>query len=133
MANERQIPLSSFVVGDRIEASARPDQQRALVYGAGRLRDLDLHPFGPATGRFVLVGQDSRSITVRFGKQVDLVDIGKGTYILPPRNKKGSVADLREGIPVQVTGVENTRLSEVTSATTIRVLSQPRAVGTPKP
>jgi len=133
MSSRHQIPLGTFMVGDRIEANARPDQQRALVYGAGTLRDLDLRPFGPTTGRILTVGQDSKTITVQFGKDTDLVDIGKQTHILLAHNKKGSFADLQEGVTVQVSGIENTRLGEVASTATIRVLNQPRVTGTPKP
>jgi phospholipase C len=133
MSDHRQIPLESFMVGDRIKVNARPDQQRALVYGAGTLRDLDLHPFGPTTGRILTVGQYDKTITVQFGKDTDLVDVGKQTHIFLSHNTKGSFADLPEGVTVQVSGVENTRLGEVTSTAIIRVLNQPRVIGTPQP
>jgi hypothetical protein len=125
--------LSDFQVGDHIAAQARPDQQRALVYGAGTLRDLDLRPFGPKKGLITDIGQLGDTITVRFGSTTLLVDIGKKTRIVQRNGKRGSIGDLDTGDTIEVVGIENTRLSELTTARTIREVTTPRVKGTPLP
>jgi hypothetical protein len=105
----------------------RPDPQRALTYGVGLLHDLNLQPFGPKTGVIVTTGQFSDSIQVKIGKQTYLVDLRSKTQILiGTKGKKGTVADLLSGDTVQITGVLNARLTEITTARLIRVTQQPR-------
>ena len=124
--------LSQFRVGDQVQASARPDPQRALVYGADTLRDLNLKPFVRQKGLVVNAGQFEDTVTVRFGRHTMIVDISKSTRIYRPDGSKGSIADLRTGVGVEVTGIRNTRLGEITATYTIKVLKLPHGKGKPK-
>jgi phospholipase C len=118
--------LGDLRVGDRIEAAVRPDPQRALTYGVGLLHDIDLVRFGPKTGLIVSTDQFGDSIQVRFGRDAYLVDLGARTIITIGKSAKGSIADLEPGDSVEITGVLNTRLDEITTAREIRVVQQPR-------
>jgi phospholipase C len=131
MKTNRHATLGDLRVGDTLEAAVRPDPQRALTYGVGLLHDLNLQPFGPKTGLIVDTGQFGDAIQVRFGSQTYLVDLEASTKIVIAKNKSGSIADLLAGDSVQVTGVLNTRLVEITTAREIRVVQQPRK--RPKP
>jgi hypothetical protein len=133
MAKELPAKLSDFRVGDHIFAVARPDPQRALTYAAGIIHDLDLRPISKQKGVITDVDQFEDTISVRFGRVTVLVDIGKKTRILLAHGKHGTVADLSAGIGVEVTGVENARLKEVTTATTIQVIALPHGKGKVKP
>src|SRR5579884_158934 len=121
-----QVSLGDFRVGDRIVSYSRPDQQRALVYGAGTIRDLNLRWFGPRVGRITDIGQLGHTLIVRIGHTTLLVDIGKRTRIMRRNRHRGSVADLVAGDVVSVTGIENTRLKEITMTTVIRQVASPR-------
>ncbi len=125
--------LGDFRIGDRIVATGRPDPQRALVYGAGTIHDLDLKPITRATGLVGDVGQFGNTVSARFGKQTLILDIDKRTRITLPHNKKGSFADLETGARVQVTGIENTRVLEVTTTREIIVTPATRTEATPVP
>jgi phospholipase C len=125
--------LGDFRIGDRISATAHPDPQRALVYGAGTIRDLDLKPIKNATGLIGDVGQLGGTVTARFGKQTLILDIDDRTRITLPHNKKGTFADLETGDRVQVTGIENTRVMEVTTTKEIKVTPATRTDATPVP
>jgi hypothetical protein len=131
--NRVPVHLSDFRVGDHVIAQARPDQQRALTYGAGTLRDLDLVPFTRRRGLITDVGQHNRTLTIRFGSTLYVVNIGKGTSILRPDGKKGAIGDLDTGDTVEVSGVQNMRLDEITTTTLIREISSPRVQPTPRP
>jgi phospholipase C len=132
-ANNHPASLGDYRVGDRITSAARPDQQRALLYGAGTMRDLDLKSFGPQKGIIVDMGQLGQTMTVQFGKMSLLVDISKHTKIIVPHEKHGTIADLTAGNPISVIGIVNTRLGEVTTASTIAVTTQARAEPTVRP
>jgi phospholipase C len=123
MGKSTAISLSDFRVGDHVYAIARPDPQRALVYGAGTLRDLDLEPFGPKRGLITTVGQFGQTIVVRFGPQSLIVDLDKTTLIQLPDGSKGSIADLSTGKTVEIVGIHNKRLDEITRAYRIKIVS----------
>lgn len=126
-ANHRRVSLTDFRLGDHLSAVGRPDQQRALVYGAVTVRDLDLRSFGPQTGLVTDVGQLNESITVAFHGRPLLVDIGKRTRILLANGKRGSVANIDSGDTVTVTGVRNRRSDEIVDTSLIRLGRSPRA------
>ena len=119
-AGNQHATLADYRIGDHVTAAGRPDPQRALVYGAGTLHDLNLHPFGPHKGVISDVGQFDSTVLVTFGRTTRVVDIGKRTRIVLPNGHRGAIADLNAGDPVQVTGILNSRLDEVTTAFTIR-------------
>lgn len=125
--------LAYFRVGDRIMAQARPDQQRALVYGAGTLRDLDLVPFNRRKGLITNMGQLNQTLTVRFGATTYVVDVSKRTRILRSGGKRGGIGNLNTGDTIEVTGVLNTRLEEVLGTSRILALKTPRVRGTAQP
>jgi len=127
------VKLTDFRAGDHITAGARPDQQRALAYGAGILRDNDLVPFAGKQGLVTNIAQVGHTIQVQFGKTTVLVDLSTATRIELPGGKQGSVASLERGDTVDVAGVLNKRLDEVVVATAIRIRHQPAVEGTPTP
>ena len=45
-ANKQRIKVTDIELGDRLSVTGRPDQQRALLYGAGYVRDLDVKTLG---------------------------------------------------------------------------------------
>jgi phospholipase C len=120
---DQPVKLANFIVGDHLVIHARPDPQRALVYVAGILHDLDLSSFGPQSGTISNVDQFGDSIEVQFGKRTFVVVLSTATQIIK-NGKKGTIADLQTGDLVDVTGVHNTRLDEITSAYTIKVTPQ---------
>lgn len=122
----RHARLSNFIVGDHLYVRVRPDPQRALTYGAGLLKDLDLAPFGPKRGVISDVGQYGDTLNVKFGGQTLVVDLSPDTVIHLPKHKPGTVADLATGNSITLTGVLNTRLEEITTADTIDVTSPRR-------
>jgi hypothetical protein len=130
MRKNQHVKLSDYRIGDTISGTARPDPQRALVYGSGVLHDLDLAPFGPKRGLVSDVDQLGNSIVVQFAAKTYIIDLDKSTRIQLSQRKSGSVADLSTGDTVEVVGVLNTRLDEITSATSIRVVGSLRK---PKP
>ncbi|GAC1321739.1 MAG: hypothetical protein NVS2B16_04790 [Chloroflexota bacterium] len=133
MANHMQIKLTDFRIGDHIVATARPDPQRALVFGAGTIRDLDLHPFTTHNVLITNIGQFGDTITVRAGKKHIVIDADKHVSIVLPSGKRGRLADLETGDTIQVSGIEDTRLGEVSTVYKIKVVSQPSVKGTPQP
>lgn len=113
--------LKDFHTGDRLQVRARPDPQRALVYGASTIRDLDLKPFAH-DGWISTVQPGDHTIMVQFGNHTVLVDVQRGTTIRSHGRRKGSSTDLVPGARVRVSGDYNTRLDEVTSTRLIQVL-----------
>ncbi len=124
--------LADFVPGDRAEASGRPDPQRALVYGASTLRDLDLQPFARRRGLVLATGQFGSTINVRIGRHEYLIDLGRATTIMLPGGRVGSIADLQAGVSIELSGTHNTRLDEI-RASRIVVYKPPRGKGKPRP
>ena len=51
-----------------------------------------------------------------------LVDVDQGTQITLKNGKKGTLSDLQPGVQVQLTGVRDKRLDEVTSVSSVRIL-----------
>jgi hypothetical protein len=114
--------LSSYRIGDRIHAGARPDQQRALIYGAGTIHDLDLRRIGPRRGTVLRLGRLRKHLTVRVGTTVVRVDIGKRTRVVNPAGQRLRAARIRKGDTVRFWGVANTRLQEIAPTERIEVL-----------
>jgi phospholipase C len=133
MRDSSRTGLSDYRQGDRIVANAIPDQQRALLYGAAVLHDLDLVPFGPKTGQVVSVGQGGGDIQVRFGTRTLLVDLTNRTSISRRNGGKGSVADVAPGTIVSITGALNTRLDEIVRVSDIKVSTMSHGKGKPRP
>ena len=133
-ARSGRASLADLRPGDRISASARPDPQMALVYGVNSLKDLDLAPFTRQTGVILNAGPEGtgdynaglegRSYTVRFGTRTSLMDLDPTARITRQNGQKGTLANLTPGMQVEVTGVRNTRLDEVTTVKTVRILRQ---------
>ncbi|HZU13480.1 MAG TPA: alkaline phosphatase family protein [Chloroflexota bacterium] len=119
------IHLSDFRIGDHIVARSQPDPQRALVYQAGVVTDTDLQRFA-GRGLISSVGQFSDSITARFHGKSVLVDIGKGTQLIDTHGRRVGIADLSPGDTVDVRGILNRRLGEVTTTYRIALVTQPR-------
>ena len=90
------------------------DQQRALVYGAETVQDLDVNSVGPQNGLIVGVGQLENTLSIRFGHDTLLVEIGKSTRIERSNGKKGTIADLDTGDTVQVQGVSGLAVGDNT-------------------
>src|SRR5205807_13515 len=114
-ADKLNVPLAAYRIGDRISARGRPDPQRALVYGAGSLRDLDLHSFTEKNGVITQIGQFGTTLTVRFGNRSVLLNVDKDTHVLLPNGRPGSFASLNSGDTITVIGARNTRLDEITA------------------
>jgi hypothetical protein len=125
-ADKMKVGLSAFRVGDRIDARGRPDQQRALVYGAGSLRDLDLRTYRARDGIISGVGQFNTNLVVQFGSQTVFLTVSKSTRILLPDGRRGTFADLNSGDTVSVTGARNTRLGDITATREIKITALPR-------
>ncbi|GAC1445768.1 MAG: hypothetical protein NVSMB52_08220 [Chloroflexota bacterium] len=131
MANNDHTKLSAFRPGDTLLASARPDPQRALTYGAGVLHDLNLTSLKHKKGVISDVGQFGDTINIKVGKHEYIVDISKATHIVLSNGTAGTFVDLQTGDEVLVTGVLNSRVDEVTEATTVKITNTSR--GKPKP
>lgn len=125
MNGKLAVSINDFRVGDHLYAQVRPDPQRALTYGSGLIRDLDLTPYGPVKGVIADVDQFGGSLNLKVGHKTVVVDITKDTVIELPHNKAGHLADLESGDSVELSGVRNKRLGEVTSVTRITLLSKP--------
>jgi phospholipase C len=122
MAGKQHASLAEYRIGDRLQATVRPDPQRALTYGAGSLHDLDLVPFGPTTGVIRQVDRLAGEVAIRFGTRTSIVDITRSTRVLLPNGHLGSIDNLRAGDSVGVTGARNIRINEITGASLIRLL-----------
>src|SRR5450759_4136877 len=124
--------LSDLRPDDRVSASARPDPKRAFVYAANWVKDGDLVPFKNQRGVIFSVGQEpagsvtvskeGRVYTMLFGKSTRLVDVDRDTRITLKNGKKGSLTELQPGVRVQLTGVRDKRLDEVTSTSSLHIL-----------
>ena len=125
-----QVSIFDYRVGDHIAAYARPDPQRALVYGAGTLRDLDLYPFNQK-GLVSGVSQFGDTLTVKFGKTTLVLDTSPSTPVVTAKGKKSKLLNLNSGDTIVVQGIENRRLGEITKVTKIQIVSQPSREGTP--
>jgi hypothetical protein len=133
MRNQQHAKVDNFQPGDHIFATGRPDQQRALTYGAGNMTDTDLQVFGPKTGLIDTMGQRGELVTLRFGALSLLADIGHTTRIEDLRGKRVSSGALDAGDSVQVTGVLNRRLDELTTTNVIKLIRVPRVKGRASP
>lgn len=132
--NNTPIGMQDFRIGDRIRSFVRPDPQRALTYAAGILHDLDDRSIHQQKGLVTDVSQFGDTINVRVGKRTFVVDISsKLTHIRRRDGSTGTVADLTQGTGVQITGVENARLAEITTTYAIDVIDLPHGKGKPKP
>ncbi|GAC1514624.1 MAG: hypothetical protein NVS2B16_21610 [Chloroflexota bacterium] len=125
--------LSDFRLGDHIVAVARPDPQRALVYASGTFQDLDLSPFNQRNGVITGVDADRATLDVRFGTRNMLIDLSDKTQIVRLNGHAGLPSDLDSGVAIQVTGIQNRRLDEVTSANEIRIVPSAQGKGKIKP
>ncbi len=132
-ADRTPIHLSDYRVGDQITSAARPDPQRALVYGAGTTRDLDIRPLKNASGLVVDVVPSANILVVQVGKDKLLTDISRSTVFRFANGKHASLSTLALGDTVAVTGLENTRLREITTTSRVTLSRQPREKGTPTP
>jgi phospholipase C len=133
MRNRQHAKISDYQPGDHIFATGRPDQQRALTYGAGTLADTDLQAFGPKTGLIDTMGQRGDLVTLRFGNLTLLADIDHKTRIEDTKGKRVSIGALDAGDSVQVTGVLNRRLDEMTTTRIIKLIRAPRVKGQASP
>ena len=95
-------------------ANADPDAQRALVYQARALYDMSLVPIRKQRALVTDGGQEGDTITVQIGSKAALVDISRRTQILLAHGGKGTIADVQTGDTIEVTGIRNNRLGEVT-------------------
>jgi hypothetical protein len=125
--------LSDFQPGDHVVAQARPDQQRALTYGAGTIRDTDIEPFGPKKAIITNMGQHNRVLTLQIGPTTLLADVDSTTRIVRASGRRASIAELNSGDTVEVTGIIDRRTDEIVRAIRIRLLSAPRVTGKPQP
>jgi len=125
-ADNTHIHLSDLRAGDRIAANARPDPQRALDYTALSIRDLDLRYVRVKGGTVVTTGQAGNTIAVRSGNQTLVIDLSPSVPIRLPGGKKGSTSDLGAGVSLDLTGVLNRRLDEVTTVYNIQVTRLPQ-------
>lgn len=126
--------LSDFRTGDSIVAEARPDAQRALTYGAGTLRDLDLTPLTNQTALITNLGQYGNNLlTVEFGSHSYVMDANRLTRVIRRDGHRGTLTDLDTGDTIRITGIENRRLQEITTTIEIREVNVPRVSGNPKP
>lgn len=123
-ADKKRVHVPDLQIGDHLFAVVRPDPQRALVYGVSSLQDLDLSSF-KKTGLITTSGQFESTLVVKVGKHQYIVDVGPHTRITLPSGRKGTFADLGTGNSVQVTGILNKRLQEVTTAYQIKVTKIP--------
>jgi phospholipase C len=133
MRNGEPAGLGDFQPGDHILATGRPDQQRALTYGAGRMTDTDLQIFGPQRGIIADVGQRGDLLTLTFGNTTLLADVGRKTRIEGTNGKRLAFNALDTGDTVQVEGVLNRRLDEMTTTRRITLIQAPRVKGRPAP
>jgi phospholipase C len=132
MTGGRAAALSDMRSGDRLTVAAVPDPQHQLVFRATTVKDTDLVSFKNHRGVIFGVGQDGtgdfnlgkegRVYTVRFGNRPFLVDLDPSTHIILKNGKKGSLSDLQPGVRIQVTGVRDKRLDEITSTSSLRVV-----------
>jgi phospholipase C len=132
-ANGKGAGLADFINGDRIVSSARPDPQKALVYGAGTIKDLDVQTFGPREAVVSDLDPSTRTMELTFGSRHVLADIGRKTVFLFKNGTKASLADVALDDTVSVVGDENMRAQEITTLQQVTLLKQPRARGTPVP
>jgi hypothetical protein len=126
MRGGKPIRLSDLRVDDKIFANAQPDQQRALVYQARAVFDLDLYPVRALKGLISDVDQEGSTLTVRSGSRVYIVDLGKKVNVVLPNGSRGSFADLQAGDTISIDGVVNKRLAEVTTVDQIHITIVPR-------
>ncbi len=120
-------------MGDRIRADAHPDPQKALVYGVGTMHNLSLEPFERRGGLITDVNPTARTLGIQFGRKKLVADISDGTNFRFPNRKRASFTDVTLGDTVELSGIENSRLQEITSTTNVIIRQQPRARGTPVP
>ena len=135
--NGGKASVSDLRPGDRVVALGRPDPTAALIYGVNYLTDTSLAPFNKQRGTIINVGQEGtgdynvgregRVFTVRFGKRAMFVDVDPASHITLQNGKKGGLLSLHPGAQIQVTGVQNRRLGEVTTAKQVRILHTGRA------
>lgn len=128
--------VSDLRPGDRVTVVARPDPTAALVYGVSYIKDADLQAFSGQTGVILNagaegsgdfnLGREGRFYTVRFGTRTTIMDLDPSATITLHTGRTGTTRDLKPGMRIRVTGVRNTRLDEVTSTSTLRVLGTGR-------
>lgn len=126
-AGNRTIRLSDLRPGDHIFAYAHPDPQHALVYGATKVLDLDLQYTHATSGLIAQMGQTRTSMVAKFGQRTLVVHLTKSTPIVLPNGKRGTRVDLLSGDVVNVTGILNTRLNQVTTVYGIKITKSPRS------
>jgi hypothetical protein len=121
--------FSDLRPGDTVSASARPQPGRTLVYTGAWVKDADLTPFRNQAGTIFAVGQErvsevalaknDRVYTVLFGHVTRLMDVNRTTRITRKNSKPGTASALQPGVHIRVTGVRNTKLDEITSASSV--------------
>jgi endonuclease YncB( thermonuclease family) len=70
---------------------------------------------------------------LRIGKTKLIADLSKGTQVSTSKGKLRSLTDVATGDTIEVSGLENTRVHELTTTSRIARIKQPRAKGTPVP
>ncbi|MGI8824180.1 MAG: phospholipase C [Chloroflexota bacterium] len=122
-----------FRVGDRIQAIARPDPQRALTYASRTLVDLDLTPFNAHHGLVTAVRDGGATLKVEFYKGMMTVRITASTQIHLGHGRTGAASDITPGTAVQISGIRNQRLGEITTTYALDVVSTPKLRERSKP
>jgi len=132
-AKNVRVSNKDFQPGDQVSSPARPDPQRALVYTADVVHDLDLQYLDLKSGLVSTVGQEGDTLTARFGKRTVLIDLAKTTRITLPNGAKGSIADVTAGTTIEAMGVVNRRLGEMARTYAIKIRKIQQGNPNPKP
>jgi len=114
--------LQDMRVGDRIFATGRPDPQRALVYGSGRIRDLSLRTF-VRSGTVIRTNLVRRTLLIRVGHALIRVDLDRGTRVSVPGHPRRPLTRIGRGAQVRVSGTLNTRIHTLTSTDEVQLVS----------
>jgi hypothetical protein len=124
--------IADLAIGDTIHAGARPDPQKALVYGAGSIVDTDVQRVTNKRGVVNFVDFTTGTIDLNSGSSQIIVDLSPRTQYGFPNGKRARLTNIAQGDTIAVTGDVNRRVGQMTSAVQITILHQPRAKGNPK-
>jgi hypothetical protein len=116
-----RVQLSDLRMGDYISAAARSDPQRALVYSGGTTRDLDLRSV-TRRATVVQVIPRARKLDIKVGNQNLQVIVSLRTRFRFASGRRAWLRDVRPGDTVEIAGLENTRLRQITTATRVTIL-----------
>ncbi len=115
------IQASDVHLGDRIVALAQVAESQTAGYVSGAVDDKDVLAMNGQTGTVTAIDPATDNMMVSFFRSQIRVHISSATRIYRSDGSLGSFDNLQPGSSVAISGIDNSRLNEITRTTVVRL------------